>query len=133
MADFAVKTACLRKILHSIIPVTNTFMEKLFSGGSHDSKDVLELENLRTALKDRFACTEDSFLGVALDDIVSDEFAKLVKFAMNAEKAIDIALSYSEEVLKEAEAKKIAEAKAIAEAESKKNCRNLGGNHNVHA
>ena len=86
MADFAVKTACLRKILHSIIPVTNTFMEKLFSGGSHDSKDVVELKNLRTALKDRFACTEDNFLDVDLDDIVSDEFAKLVKFAMNAER-----------------------------------------------
>ena len=70
MADFAVKTACLRKILHSIIPVTNTFMEKLFSGGSHDSKDVVELKNLRTALNDRFACTENNFLDVDLDDIV---------------------------------------------------------------
>ena len=55
MADFAVKTACLRKILHSIIPVTNTFMEKLFSGGGHDAKKVIELKNLRTALKDGFA------------------------------------------------------------------------------
>ena len=59
-------------------------MEKLCSGGSHDSKDVIELKNLRTALKDRFACTEDSFLDVEFDDIVSDEFAKLVKFTMAA-------------------------------------------------
>ena len=101
MAVFAVKTACLRKILHSIRPVTNTFMEKLFSGGGHDSKKVIELKTLRTALKDRFACTEESFLDVRLEDTVSDEFDKLVKFAMAADKAVDIALSYSEEFLKE--------------------------------
>ena len=123
MADFAVKTACLRKILHSIIPVTNTFMEKLFSGGSHDSKKVIELTNLRTALKDRFACTEDSFLDVRLDDTVSDEFDKLAKFAMAAEKAIDEALLESER-LQEAAAEQArseaaaAVAKAIAEAKA---------------
>ena len=105
MAVFLVKTACLRKILHSIIPATNSFMEKVFSGGGHNFKKVIELKNLRTALKERFACTEDSFLDVLLDDVVSAEYNKLEKFAMNAEKAVDIALSYSEEFRKEAEAK----------------------------
>ena len=80
MADFVVKTACLRKILHSIIPVTNTFMEKLFSGGSHDSKDIVDLKNLRTALKDRFACTEDSFLDVDLDDVGSGDSTQMASW-----------------------------------------------------
>ena len=117
MADFAVKTACLRKILHSIRPVTNTIMEKLFSGGGHDSKEVIELKNLRTALKDRIACMEDSFLDVALDDVVSDSFTKLAKFAMAAEKTIDKALFISERVL-EATAEQAAQTAKAAESEA---------------
>ena len=92
-------------------------MEKLFSGGSHDSKDIVDLKNLRTALKDRFACTEDNFLDVDLDDIVSEEFAKLVKFTMAAEKKIDFAL-LAPERLREATAEQ-ARSEAAAEAEAK--------------
>jgi hypothetical protein len=107
---FKVKTACLRKILDSIVPATGDFLEKLFLDGVHDSKKVAELKKLRTALKDQFARAEESFLDVPLDDTVFSSastcfqefvsFDKLAKFAKSAEKAVDHVLSESEKFLK---------------------------------
>ena len=68
---FKVKTACLRKILHSIVPATEDFLGKLFLDGVHDSKRVVQLKKLRTALKDQFARAEESFLEVPLDTVFS--------------------------------------------------------------
>ena len=109
-ADFLkVKTACLRKILHSIVPATGDFVEKLFLDGVHDSKRVAQLKKLRTALKDQFARAEESFLDIPLDTVFSSastcfqefvSFDKLAKFAKSAETNVDHALSESEKFLK---------------------------------
>ena len=106
---FKVKTACLRKILHSIVSATGDFLEKLFLDGVHDSKRVAQLKKLRTALKDQFARAEESFLDVPLDTVFSSastcfqkfvSFDKLAKFAKSAETNVDHALSESEKFLK---------------------------------
>ena len=70
-------------------------------GGSHNSKEVLKLKKLRTALKDQFAKTEESFLDVLLDDTVFDEFDKLKEFVRATLKAVDNALFESEKFLEE--------------------------------
>ena len=49
---FKDKTACLRKILDSIVPATGEFFEKLFLDGVHDSKKVTELKKLAGPLHD---------------------------------------------------------------------------------
>ena len=106
---FKVKTACLRKILHSIVPATGDFKEKLFLDGVHDSKRVAQLKKLRTALKDQFARAEESFLDVPLDTVFSSastcfqkfvSFDELAKFAKSAETNVDHALRESEKFLK---------------------------------
>jgi hypothetical protein len=77
---FEVKTAGLRKILDSIVPASGTFWEELFLGGVHNSKKAIELKKLRTALKDQFARTEESFLDVPLDTVFSSVSTCYQKF-----------------------------------------------------
>ena len=97
--------ARLRKILDSVNWESNTLGEKLVAaswGGDLNSKEiVLKFKKLRTALKDQFAKTEESFRDVPLDGTVFDEFDKLKEFNRATLKAVDNALFESEKFLEE--------------------------------
>ena len=89
----------MRKILDSVNWESNTLIEELIIGDRYNSKRVLKLKKLKTALKDQFAKTEASFLDVLLDGAVFDEFDRLVKYVRATEKVADNALLKSEKFL----------------------------------
>ena len=91
----------MRKILDSVNWESNTLIEELIIGDRYNSKRVLKLKKLKTALKDQFAKTEASFLDVLLDGAVFDEFDRLVKYVRATEKVADNALLKSEKFLEE--------------------------------
>ena len=60
-----------------------------WGGGLNSEAEFQKFKKLRTALKDQFAKTEESFLDVPLNGTVFDEFDRLTKFVRATEKAAD--------------------------------------------